>query len=219
MEEKNNTSEDALVKKEQDELEKELSELGIELEAPKLRSGSIVNEIHYINIAYLLLDISYSMEGEKLSYAKDGLLKFSKDAFKRKYKLGFITFGSSAEIILTPATNFQIIQNKLSSISAEGSTNLTDSIQLASNELSKTDGGKRVIVVITDGQPDDEQSAIYEATRAKKKGIHIITIGTQDANHEFLRKIASSEDLFIPVDEKKLSAGIQSSTKLLPLGE
>jgi len=52
---------------------------------------------------------------------------------------------------------------------------------------------KRYIVILTDGYPDAAESAIEQATAARGQGIEIVAIGTGDADREYLRRLASSE--------------------------
>jgi len=51
-----------------------------------------------INVAYLLIDCSVSMSGNKLQQTKDGAKKFAKDTTPRRkgYRIGLISFLSSA---------------------------------------------------------------------------------------------------------------------------
>jgi uncharacterized protein YegL len=76
-----------------------------------------------------------------------------------------------------------------------------------------------VIVVVTDGMPNgsgDPEASLKEAECAKKEGIGIITIGTDDADRQFLKKLASLESLGTWVSSNNLKWAITESARLLP---
>ena len=68
----------------------------------------------------------------------------------------------------------------------------------------------------TDGQPDKVGAALKAGQAAKDDGIDIITIGTDDADQEFLKKLASRADLGRRVSQEKFAQGIASASQLLP---
>jgi hypothetical protein len=58
--------------------------------------------------------------------------------------------------------------------------------------------------------------ALAEGEKAKKDKIDIITIGTDDANQEFLEKLASTVELGKKVTREVFSEAISSASNLLP---
>ena len=48
------------------------------------------------------------------------------------------------------------------------------------------------VVIVTDGQPDDEDAALAAADVLKRRNIELICIGTDDANTEFLAKLGKA---------------------------
>jgi len=168
-----------------------------------------------IGFVYLLIDCSDSMAGSKLEQAKAGALDFAKNALAKRYVTGLVKFGSFATHICEPVGNIEILKKHLELMDAEGSTNLTDAIILTAEKLQNKPG-LRVMVIVTDGQPDDQNSALAAAKQAKKQGIDIITIGTDDADESFLKKLASQTDLNVMVVSNQLAQGIISTTNMLP---
>lgn len=165
---------------------------------------------------YLLLDCSGSMNGQKLSKAKSGALKFTGDAIANGYRVGLIQFGSNAVHLCEPQRNLSILVSKLRDMGIIGSTNMTDAIRLATQKLLGK-GPFRSICIVTDGMPDDPQTASDAAQQAKKHGIDIITIGTDDADDDFLKKIATRRELGIKVPQDQFEKTIASAAKMLPL--
>lgn len=165
---------------------------------------------------YLVIDCSGSMAGEKLEQVKKGVLDFSKDAFTKEYLVGLISFDTKAKHICEPTSDIGIIKNSLEILFPTGTTNMADAISLAHHHLKRFDA-TRVILVATDGQPDNEAYALKTGEIAKADKIDIITIGTDDADQDFLKKLASSTHLGKKVSRESFSSTISSSVKLLPL--
>lgn len=164
---------------------------------------------------YMVLDCSASMTGYKLEQAKAGILDFAKDALRKEYLTGLIKFDSSATHLCEPVKDIRLIESFLNGIVATGSTNMVDAIKLARIKLKNVDCS-RVIVIATDGQPDNAEMAIKAGILAKGDGIEIITIGTDDADQQFLKKLASRTELGTKVSKEMFAKAISSAYKLLP---
>lgn len=163
---------------------------------------------------YVLLDCSGSMKREKLDQAKTGISDFTKDAFKKHYYVGLIKFASKAEHLCEPTNNLENLQNILKGIRSGGSTNLTAAIKMAHLKL-KDFSGSKVIVIATDGMPDEVKSSLIAANDAKADGIEIITIGTDDADVDFLKMLASRTELSNKVSSDRWAQAISESSLLL----
>ena len=164
---------------------------------------------------YLLIDCSGSMAaGEKLEMAKSGASRFASDAMAKRYLIGLISFESEAAHLSAAAQDLSNFYRQVESMATGGSTNMTDAILLATNNLTDK-SGLRVMVIATDGYPDNPESALAAAEAAKKQDIEIITIGTDDADRTFLKKLASSAFLGIKVPSSKFGKAIAVSAKLL----
>ena len=168
-----------------------------------------------LHCAYLVIDCSTSMVGTKLAEAKKGAMEFTKDALTKGYSVGLIQFASEAKLICEPETKISALHLYIEKLLAKGSTNMTEGIKLAMNKLG-TRKGLNAMVVVTDGEPDDPNSALDVAHQAKAKGIDIIAIGTDDADRDFLSKLASRTDLAVMVSRDQLGQGIASAAKMLP---
>lgn len=165
---------------------------------------------------YLLLDCSGSMaDDDKLEHAKRGAIGFAASAIEKDYAVGLICFESEAKHILSPVSELAILETKIKAQAVGGSTNLADAILISSQYLSSR-VGRRAICIVTDGMPDDKQKALDVAVEAKKAGIEILTIGTDDADQHLLEMLATRSELASKVERAKLEAGIIEMVKLLP---
>jgi Mg-chelatase subunit ChlD len=165
--------------------------------------------------AYFLIDCSTSMIGYKLEDAKEGILDFARDAIRKEYLLGLIEFSSSATILCKPGQDINLLRDCLKTMRAYGGTNMVAAIKMAHEALKglKCD---RAIIVATDGQPNNINAALKAGQAAKADGIDIIAIGPDDADQEFLKKLASRTELGRKVPAEKFAQGIASAAQLLP---
>ncbi|MCL0094323.1 VWA domain-containing protein [Dehalococcoidales bacterium] len=173
-----------------------------------------------IGDVYLVVDCSESMAGDKLSQAKKGALDFAKDALAKGYSVGLIQFHSSAIHLCQPLGGIWVLDSYLKEIKTGGDgTHMAKAIRLAHQQLKERRVGARVMVIVTDGMPNgpyDPEASLYAGENAKKDGIDIIAIGTDDADREFLKKLASRTELGIKVAREQFEQGIASSAKMLP---
>jgi molecular chaperone DnaK len=165
---------------------------------------------------FFLLDCSGSMSSNnKLQFAKSGGIEYAMEANSKGYKIGLISFGNNAKKILDLQDNIENFKIQISNIEIDGSTNLTDAIRIA-GEILSTNIGERIIFVVTDGFPDNSNSAISEAQLAAKSGIEIMTLGTDDADLNFLNSIATKKEFSKKVNRQDFQQGIKDMAKLLP---
>jgi Mg-chelatase subunit ChlD len=168
-----------------------------------------------LSYVYLVIDCSGSMSGGKLQQVKKGVQDFAKDAFQKDYLVGLISFETQVKHICEPTSDLDVIQKGLEMIYATGTTNMADAITLAHQHLKPFDA-TRVMLIATDGKPDNELNAIKAGDVAKADKIDIITIGTDDADQAFLKILASSTQLASKVSKEVFSQSISASVKLLP---
>jgi Mg-chelatase subunit ChlD len=163
------------------------------------------------NRAILLIDTSGSMRGSKIDSVLEGAKKFAVDAIAQDYQVGIITFDSSARVIIEPSFSVEQIEDALNKIHVGGCTNMEAGIRTAIPYFSFRRKKNRLCVV-TDGKPEtwsyndvsDVELALNAASDAKKLGIEILAVGTDDAEEEFLRKLCSREGMALLVDKTQL---------------
>lgn len=162
-----------------------------------------------------LLDCSGSMNGEPLEQAKRGAKRFAVMSSEKGYSIGLISFGSDAAVVAAHGVDQQTLNHLIDRLSTAGTTNMMDAIDLAVRQFTDSNG-PRVIVLVTDGVPDDSAGTIRQAKVATAAGIDIMTVGTDTADHAFLARIASRDDLAIAVNTAEIEQGIASAALRLP---
>lgn len=166
------------------------------------------------DVAFLLLDSSASMRGDKISQARAGARRFAHDALAKNYAVGLIAFASNAELVCAPCREMGPLAAGLGGVDAGGSTDLAAALKLALAQVSGR--GRQILVVATDGQPDSREEALAAAREARAAGLRIIAIGTDDADEDFLRLLAGNGDLAVKVEPARLGQQIASAALLLP---
>jgi Ca-activated chloride channel family protein len=155
-----------------------------------------------------VLDRSYSMDGQKLRYAKKACTKLVKHLESGRDSLHFITYGDHARVVfqngdLSEAGKLAL-RSEIESVRVSGSTNLFAGLESAVGLLKSSsndgkvdnDGGAlRRIFLFSDGNVNrgvTDRTAILESVRAwASEGIEISTFGIgADFDEVLMRKIA-----------------------------
>ncbi len=118
-------------------------------------------------IVTFAMDTSASMQGDKLTQAKDGMIR-ALDSMAKNNQIGFICFDSEVTTRI-PVGQLQrnrfTIANTLKGLQAQGGTALYDAIKTA---VEITDGAPgdenaiRAVVVLTDGQANRGATALHD---------------------------------------------------------
>ena len=177
-------------------------------------SGSLAKAKAWACETWLLIDTSGSMGSEGIKQACLGAFAFAEQVTSSGYKVGVINFASDAITRCEPTCSADEVRKSLQLCDASGGTDMTSAIILAFQRLSGREG-LRSICIVTDGAPNDEQSAIRAAKAAAADGVEIITIGVEGANEAFLRLIATKAELSKPVKKVELAASMRKAAALL----
>jgi molecular chaperone DnaK len=140
----------------------------------------------------LLIDVSSSMIGQPLAEAQTAAREFLDRCDFTTMEVGLISFSSLVALQCPATSNVRRIHAAIHRLEAEGSTNLTDALEMARGQLI-ADDSDRYLVILTDGFPDAPESAVEQALAARGQGIEIVAIGTGAADREYLSRLASSE--------------------------
>lgn len=209
-------SDDTLAKSPQDRLSALKARSKGRVKELERKLGRPLTSAPRLRVVYVALDCSGSMaDMGKLRMAKAGANEFADDALKKGYRVGLISFDSTALCAMEAQQVQGLINTHLNKLEARGSTNMAAAINLA-RALLTMNTGERVIMIVTDGMPDDHDMTLQSAKDAKLAGIDIMTLGTDDADRTFLELLASRKELSTKVARQHLQEGIASMAKLLP---
>ena len=138
----------------------------------------------------LLIDCSGSMSGKAIKEAKKAAISFLENFSIANGSVGLITFPGG--IIHNLSQDFSSVKSKINQLNAYNGTPMTDAIDFAHLAMLTVNGFDKVIVLLSDGSPDNSSSALASSNEAKNKDIRIITIGVSGADENFLKSIATS---------------------------
>lgn len=160
-------------------------------------------------IVFLLLDRSGSMSGLKFADAKKGALNFGLACIGKGYQVGVVVFSDKASAT-SPTIDPQALQVKINKLEcSDGGTFLESAL------AHTTHYNPSYVVVVTDGQVSDAGPSLDIAARLKSSGTEILTIGTDDADKDFLQRLASRADLGIKIASAQLAQAISDTSRML----
>jgi molecular chaperone DnaK len=145
----------------------------------------------------LVIDVSGSMSGPKLDEAKSACLGFVDvlDAAGAGDRIVLVPFGSSARVAAPLGSAPDAVRGATRNLSLTGSTNMAHGLQVAWGALEHSEAGRRVVVLLTDGSPDDRQAALNQREAIVRGDGEVIARGVQGADDDFLRQLDSGSEL------------------------
>jgi molecular chaperone DnaK (HSP70) len=166
---------------------------------------------------YLLIDVSGSMLGSPLEQAQAAAREFLDKCDFTATEVGLIAFGTTVVVLAEATDNPRKLQAGINRLEVEGYTNLRDAIRVAAGRLGESDR-TRYMVILTDGYPDDKEGAVNAAGAARMQGIEIVAIGMCEADREYLRLLASTDEGSIFTRERELVQTFGHIAKMISQG-
>ena len=158
---------------------------------------------------FVLVDASSSMALRKFEDAAKGALDFGLVCISKGYQVGVIVFSDKAAAS-SPTTDPASFRAKIDKLKCtSGGTYLASALN------HTVDYKPAYVIVVTDGEVADSVKSLAAAERLKASGTEILTIGTDDANQNFLKQLASRSDLSVKVASADLAQAISDSSRLL----
>jgi Mg-chelatase subunit ChlD len=158
---------------------------------------------------FVLVDASGSMAFGKFDSATKGALDFGLVCISKKYRVGVIVFSDKAAAS-SPTDDERAFRTKIDKLKC------TSGGTFLASALNHTAGyNPSYVLVVTDGEVSDSPQSLAVAQRLKSAGTEILTIGTGDANQEFLKQLASRSDLSVKVASDNLMQAISDASRLL----
>jgi Ca-activated chloride channel family protein len=141
----------------------------------------------------LLIDTSGSVKGE-LKYEQDTAAEFFKDIMRPQQDLAMIIqFDSEVNLVQDFTQNHDDLLNALRRLRAGGSTSLYDAVYLATEEKLKHETGRKVMVIIADGEDNSSSVKKEEAIEVAQRNdvlIYGIGVQTEESSFRVLKKFA-----------------------------
>jgi len=139
----------------------------------------------------LAIDTSGSMDGQPLEDAKREVKKVCQDLKDSGCRLGLVQFGAAVNVVHPLTNDLGKIQKAVDPLVADNGTPMAEGIFMALDPLQGVTGN-RVVILVSDGVPNDELLARNAANQLKAKEITLYTISIGDAGAAFLRSIGDA---------------------------
>ena len=130
----------------------------------------------------LLVDTSGSIR-DKLKFEEDAAIEFFYSTLQRgKDKALLISFDSGVDLLQDFTDDPEKLANEIRKIRAGGGTSLYDAVYLAVNKKLSGQSGRRIVILITDGDDNSSRISLTEALEsAQKNDVTIYSISTNSS--------------------------------------
>ncbi|MBR1384805.1 MAG: VWA domain-containing protein [Ruminococcus sp.] len=135
----------------------------------------------------LVLDVSGSMDGSPIQQTREASAKFVDTVLNQSpsTRISLVTFSASAKDIITSSNQKSPLLEAVSRLDAWGGTNTYDGLEHAQTILETSKSKKKLIVLMSDGVPNDGPSnggdyntpIVELADKIKATGVTIYTLG------------------------------------------
>lgn len=128
----------------------------------------------------LVLDVSGSMSGTPMAETKKASVNFIDTILDEDASIGIVTYDNSASMLSDFSVNEAALMTTVTSIYDGGGTNIESGLAQARSMLSTSSAKKKIIVLMSDGEPNDGKEGddlIAYADDIKDDGIIIYTLG------------------------------------------
>jgi magnesium chelatase subunit D len=156
----------------------------LRLEPGDLRRA--VREGHEANLVLFVVDTSGSMAArERMQHVKTAILSLLLDAYRRRDRVGVVTFrDQGADVALPPTRSVDIAARRLDDLPAGGRTPLAEGLleaaEVVRREQMRDPGRRPLLVVVTDGRatagPDAVNRSRQAAAHLARQGVGAVVI-------------------------------------------
>lgn len=135
----------------------------------------------------LVLDVSGSMGGTPMNETKNASERFINTVLKEDSSIGVVTYDNTSMCIADFCMNERYLKNAIQNLNSGGGTNMEAGLSQAYLMLQNSDAKKKIIVLMSDGEPNEGKTGnelIEFAETIKNEGIYIYTLGFFSNSHD-----------------------------------
>jgi molecular chaperone DnaK (HSP70)/uncharacterized protein YegL len=169
----------------------------------------------------LAVDLSGSMSGFPLHTAKKAIEKFVKQMSSVPISIGLMAFSDSTRVIIPPTRNYRDVLEELIvlRVGLVGGGNDAEPFTEAYRVLHSEDPDAiRYLIVLTDGVWNKPKYAKERARMCHSGGIEIMALGFGEADYNFLKSIASTDDYASLTELTSLSGSFSKIAQTISQG-
>jgi len=146
-----------------------------------------------VNVSFVL-DRSGSMKGEKMERVRQAT-SMAINLLDRQDIASVVIFDHRTEVLVpaAPVSDRRAVQDRISRIRDAGGTKIAPALEKGLREIEKDRGGAiRRLVLLTDGQTENEDDCLRRAEDAGRMGVPITALGIgKDWNEDLMIEIAN----------------------------
>ena len=166
----------------------------------EIDTDSEVNNISSERDIVLVLDTSGSMAGTPLEETKNASVNFVDTILEENASIGVVNYDDESNIASDFSNSKSALDSVINDLGVGGSTNIESGLRTADQMLQQSTAEKKIIVLMSDGEPNQGMvgdALIAYADKLKDKGIYIYTlgffesIGDKTAAQSLMEKLAS----------------------------
>ena len=180
-----------------------LSEIIARLNKEREEAKKAVKDVEIM----FMLDTSYSMVGDPMSKAKQAMKDFVSELDLARTKVAILDFADRSRWVCNFSGSESELTRAINSLNVEGPCGIGNDEKPLTNRGNefKSRNAAKIIVVLTDGVWNDQNTEIRSASRLKADGVIIYAVGFGGADQQFLEQIASEKGAK-KIDLSKLSS-------------
>lgn len=142
----------------------------------------------------LALDVSGSMQGDRIGKAVKGCERFIDEAVDAGFRVGLILWHHDVAADVPPEVDPKAVRALLRrAADSSGGTNVLACLGLAHRQLMATDAGDRVLAIFGDGDLGNRQAAETKAAELIADDIRILTCGLGEGSAQELASISTEK--------------------------
>jgi len=167
-------------------------------------------------LVVMAIDLSGSMMGTPLKKAQEAARGFVDKMNLANTSIGLIAFADQVKVIKNPCQDEKEIHEAINSLNTHDVGGGTSAQPFSETfNLFKNKEGLRFLIFLTDGQLFDQNQAIQEEKKCHQEQIQIVAIGFGDADYNFLKSVASSDEGALFTDLNNLAGSFDRVAQVL----
>ncbi|REJ51001.1 MAG: VWA domain-containing protein [Microcystis aeruginosa DA14] len=181
----------------------------------------------------LLIDCSGSMDGSKLDEVKAAASRFVQRQDLTNNRLAVMGFGSEVHAGSPLTSNASDLETAIANLNDGGGTKMDQALLAATEQFSPSSSSSvetavsssssQHILLFTDGQPgyaganmeEEANKTLAAGQQARSAGIHLVTVGTGDADNNFLGQLTGDPALVFYAGAGNLDSAFQEAEKVI----
>ena len=161
----------------------------------------------------LLMDTSSSMWGGKLLEVQAAATGFVDRQNLTVNNLAIVEFADNSQVLTNFDADKTELKQAIANLTPSGGTNLSQGLKTVASLLQNSNTPN--ILLFTDGQPNNPRASESIARQIRDTGINLVTVGTGDANSNYLTSLTGNPDLVFFANSGEIDQAFRAAEKAI----